>query len=83
MMASQSMITALKKIFNDLKYVIVLILTAAFVIAWIYTYPVTFSCYYRTNDCDFCYAMSAVRLLSGMPSNFVYHPGFSFSQILV
>ena len=75
-------ITLIKETISDLKYVAVLVLTAVLVASWIYSYPGTFSCYYRSNDCDFCYLMSAVRLLSGMTSEFVYHPGFSFSQLL-
>ena len=64
------------------KYSIVLFLGAASVAARIYLYPGTLSCYYRFNDCDFCYLMSAVRLLSGMPITYLDHPGYPMSQLL-
>ncbi len=67
---------------KDIKYFVILFLGAALVIARIYLYPGALSCYYRFNDCDFCYVMSAVRLLSGLPISYLDHPGYPFSQLL-
>jgi hypothetical protein len=53
------------------------------IMSYVYSRPATFDCYWRYEDCDFCYVVGALRLLDGdRRSGFIEHPGYSLMQVL-
>ncbi len=59
------------------------IVLASGVIGFAFSRPGVFACFWRNEDCDFCYAVAALRFANGtISSGLIEHPGYPLIQLL-
>ncbi len=67
---------------STLRSLLVVGLLAVASAAFLYNAPQLTECFWRAEDCDFCYATTALRWLDGLRIGYIDHPGYSVAQVM-